>query len=233
MAHRWRSVMAVLVVALAAACGGGGGGSDEDAVGPSPATGQAGDQATARTIVLQQADMPPGWRSTPHSETPEERARARAFSECLGRTDPEPTRSATVYGPDLSNGQIQVSSVATVLKTVEDAKADLDAVRGPKYGDCVATALRDDLRRQAPDARIEDVAVERLPVEQFGDGSVAVRLTANLVYSDRTERLFADVVYISKDRTTASATFSSFSQPFPAPLQQSMVSRIGHRVADA
>ncbi|HEX2064337.1 MAG TPA: hypothetical protein VHE80_07935, partial [Acidimicrobiales bacterium] len=220
MGHRWRSMMAGLVLVTAVACGGGG--TEEDAVGPAPVTGQAGDQATARTIVLQQADMPSGWRGTPHTETPEEQARARAFSLCLGRSDPTPTRSATVYGPDLSNGQIQVSSVATVLKTVEDAKADLDAVRGPKYGDCVATALREDLRRQAPDARIEDVAVEPLPVEQFGDGSVGVRLTASLVYPDRTEKLFADVVYMSKDRATASATFSSFAQPFPATLQQSM-----------
>ncbi len=226
-------MMAVLLLVTVVACGGGGGGSDEDAVGPAPATGQEGDQATARTIVLQQADMPSGWRGVPHTETPEERARARAFSLCLGRADPEPTRSATVYGPDLSNGQIQVSSVATVLKTTQDAKADLDAVRGPKYGDCVATALRDDLRRQAPDARIEEVTVEPLPVEQFGDGSVGVRVTANMVYPDRTDRLFADVIYMSKDRATASATFSSFGQPFPATLQQSMVSRIGHRVADA
>ena len=224
--------MAVVLFVVAVGCGGGGG-SDEDAVGPAPATGQAGDQGTARTIVLQQADMPSGWRGAAHTETPEERERARAFSQCLGRSDPEPTRSATVFGPDLSNGQIQVSTVATVLKTVEDAKADLAAVRGPKYNGCVATALRDDLRRQAPDARIEEVAAEPLDVEQFGDGSVGVRVTANLVYPDRTDRLFADVIYISKDRATASATFSSFSQPFPAALQQSMVSRIGHRVADA
>ena len=228
----WRSVVAVLLLTAAVGCGGGGG-ADDDAVGPAPATGQTGDQATARTIVLQQADMPSGWRGTPHTETPEERDRSRAFSQCLGRNDPEPTRSATVYGADLTNGQIQVSSVATVLKTVGDAKADLDAARGPKYRPCVATALGDDLRRQAPDARIEDVVAEPLAVEQFGDGSVGVRVTASLVYADRTDRLFADVVYISKDRATASATFSSFTQPFPAPLQQAMISRIGHRVADA
>lgn len=228
----WRSVVAVLVLAVAAGCGGGGG-SDDDAVGPAPATGQAGDQATARTIVLQQADMPSGWRSSPHTETPEEQERSRAFARCLGRTDPEPTRSATVYGPDLTNGQIQVSSVATVLKTVDDARADLDAVRGPKYGGCVATALEDDVRRQASGARVEGVAVEPLTVEQFGDGSVGIRVTANLVYPDRTDRLFADVIYISKDRATASATFSSFANPFPGTLQQSMISRIGHRVADA
>lgn len=228
----WRSVVAALLLAVAVGCGGGGG-AGEDPVGSAPGTGQAGDQATARTIVLQQADMPSGWRGTPHTETPEERDRARAFSQCLGRTDPVPTRSATVYGADLTNGQIQVSSVATVLKTAADARADLDAARGPKYHPCVATALRDDLRRQAPEARIEEVATEPLAVEAFGDGSVGVRVTASLVYADRTDRLFADVVYISKDRATASATFSSFTQPFPALLQQALISRIGHRVADA
>ena len=234
MLPRWRSVVTVLALTLAlAACGGGGGGSDEDAVGPAPATGKVADTATARTIVLQQADMPPGWRGAAHSEDDGERARARELSFCLGRPDPETYRSAIVYGPDLSMGQTQVSSIATVLNSVDDARADLVSVRGPKYGECLVTAFRDVLHRQAPDASVEDVAAEPLPVEQFGDGSVAVRLTASLVYPDRTERLFADLVYISKDRATVSATFFSFSQPFPAALEQSLVARMGNRIATA
>ena len=94
-------------------------------------------------------------------------------------------------------------------------------------------AFRDDLRRQAPDARIEKVASEPLPVESFGDGSVGIRLTADLVYPDRTDHLFADLVYISKDRSTVSATFFSFNAPFPATLQQSLISRMGNRIATA
>ena len=220
----------VLVVALAA-CGGGA--TDEDAVGPAPAGGRDADTATARTIVLQQADMPAGWRGAAHSDDPAERARSRELSLCLGRPDPEASRSAIVYGPDLTMGQTQVSSIATVLRAVEDAQADLAAVRGPKYGECVVAAFRDSLRRQAPDASVEAVASEPLPVEPFGDGSVGVRLTANLVYPDRTDRLFADLVYISKNRATVSATFFSFNQPFPSALEQSLVSRMGNRIAAA
>ena len=231
MVSRWRLVVTVLLVSLVAACGGGGGGGDEDAVGPAPATGKAGDTARARTIVLQQADMPAGWRGAAHTETPVELERVRDISICLGRPDPETLRSTRVYGPDLTLGQTQVSSIATVLNTVEDAKADLAAVRGPKYGQCLVPAFRDDLRRQATDARVENVATEPLPVENFGDGSVGIRLTADLVYPDRTDRLFADLVYISKDRTTVSATFFSFAQPFPAQLEESLVSRMGNRIA--
>jgi hypothetical protein len=235
MRFRRRSVvsaMAMTILLTLAGCGGGGG-VDEDAVGPAPATGQAGDVARANTIVLQQADMPAGWRGVPHSENPLERERARQLSICLGRPDPEGSRSAIVYGPDLSMGQTQVSSISTVLNTVEDARADLEAVRGPRYGPCLITAFTEDLRRQAADARVEDVAAEPLPVESFGDGSVGVRLTANLVYPDRTDRLFADLVYISKERTTVSATFFSFTDPFPATLEQSRVSRMGNRIASA
>jgi hypothetical protein len=124
-----------------------------------------------------------------------------------------------------------VSSIATVLNTVEDAKADLAAVRGPKYGPCLVPAFRDDLRRQAGDAKVENVASEPLAVASFGDGSVGIRLTADLVYPDRTDHLFADLVYMSKDRTTVSATFFAFAQPFPAQLEESLVSRMGHRLA--
>lgn len=235
MRSRWRSVVTVMAVTLLVALAGcgGGGGVDEDAVGPAPATGQEADTATARTIVLQQADMPAGWRGVPHSENALERERARQLSLCLGRPEPAEARSAIVYGPDLSMGQTQVSSISTVLKTVDDARADLEAVRGPEYGPCLITTFTEDLRRQAPDASVEDVAAEPLPVESFGDGSVGIRLTANLVYPDRTDRLFADLIYISKNRATVSATFFSFGEPFPASLEQSLVSRMGNRIATA
>lgn len=233
MLLRWRTVVTMVVLLAGLGGCGGGGGVDEDAVGPAPATGQEGDTAIARTVVLQQSDMPAGWRGVPHSESPLERERARQLSLCLGRPEPAGTRSAIVYGPDLSMGQTQVSSISTVLNTAEDARADLEAVRGPKYGSCLVTTFTEDLRRQAPEARVEDVAAEPLPVESFGDGSVGVRLTANLVYPDRTDRLFADLVYISKNRATVSATFFSFGEPFPAALEQSLVSRMGHRIATA
>jgi hypothetical protein len=229
MVSRWRSLVTVLALSMAA-CGGGGGG-DEDAVGPGPANGKAADTARARTIVLEQADMPAGWRGAAHTETPLETERARSISLCLGRPDPDTFRSTRVYGPDLTMGQTQVSSIATVLNTVEDAAADLAAIRSPKYGQCLAPAFRDDLRRQAADARVENVGTEPLTVESFGDGSVGIRLTADLVYPDRTDKLFADLVYITKDRTTVSATFFSFAQPFPAQLEQALVSRMGNRIA--
>jgi len=187
----------------------------------------------ARTVVLQQADLPPGWKAVPHTEDPTEVARTAQVNACLGRPDPVTYRSAIVYGPDLSMGQTQVSSIATVLDTTQSSRADLDSVRGPKYPDCVATAFRDDLQRQADGARVEAVASEPLPVERFGDGSVGLRLTANLVYADRTDHLFADLVYLTKNRATVSATFFSFTQPFPPTLEQSLVARMGNRIATA
>jgi hypothetical protein len=228
MRSRWRSVVVVLGLTLAA-CGGGGGGTDDASIGPSP--GAAGDTATARTIVLQQVDLPAGWRGVAHTEDPTERARAAQINTCLGRPDPETYRSAIVYGADLSMGRSQVSSISTVLKTVDDAKADLASVMSPKYPDCVGSALRQDLQRQAADAKVDLIGAENLPVESFGDGSVGLRLTANLVYADHTDKLFADLVYISKDRATVSATFFSFDQPFPGTLEQSLISRIGNRIA--
>jgi len=232
MILRWRSAVTGLALVFAG-CGGGGSGVAELEPAPRPSPGSVADMATARTIVLQQDDMPATWRGAAHSDDPNEKARARQISACLGRPDPETTRSAIVYGPDLSLDQSQVSSIATVLNTVEDARADLAAVQGPKYGACVIAALKEDLQRQAPEATIQDATAEPLPVAAFGDVSVGLRLTANLVYPDRTDRLFADLVYITKDRSTVSVTFFSFNQPFPSTLEQSLVSRVGHRIATA
>lgn len=234
MRSRWRWVIPVVaVLVVAGACGGGGGGGDPVGAPPSSAPGAGGDAASARTVVLQQADMPSGWRGVPHSEDDAERARAAAISACLGRPDPVTYRSAIVYSPDFSLGQTQVSAIATVLNTLEDAKADLDAIRGPKYGDCVAASFRDELQPQAPTAQIQNLASAPLPVQSYGDGSVGLRLTADLVYPDHTDHLVADLVYMSKNRTTVSATFFSFGQPFNPTLEESLVSRIGNRIATA
>jgi hypothetical protein len=230
MRSRWRWVIQVVAVSVVAgACGGGGGGGDP--VGPPP--GAAGDAASARTVVLQQADMPSGWKGVAHTEDATERARTAEISACLGRPDPESYRSAIVYSPDFSLGMTQVSAIATVLNTPQDATADLDAIRGPKYAGCVSTAFKEDLQRQAPDARVDLLAAEALPVQQFGDGSVGLRLTADLVYADHTAHLFADLIYMSKNRTTVSATFFSFDQPFSPTLEESLVSRMGNRIATA
>ena len=226
MVCRWRVVATVLLLSVLGACGSGG----EDAVGPTQATGKADDTARARTLVLQLSDMPAGWRPSAHTLAPLETERARDISTCLGRPDPVTFWSTRAYGADFTLGQTQVSSIATVLNTVPDAQAELAAVRGPKYRQCLIPAFRDDLRRQATDAKVENVATEPLQVESFGDGSVGTRLTADLVYADRTDRLYADLVYISKDRTTVSATFFSFAQPFPHQLKESLVSRIGRRI---
>ncbi len=225
----WRPVVAALLLTAAACGGGGGGGGDE----PGPVAGPGGDAATARTIVLRESDMPAGWRGVVHTEDPAERERARKLSACLDQPDPETIRSAIVYGPDLSRDRSQVSAIATVLTTVEDARADLAGVRGPKYSGCVIAAFNDSVQRQAPDAVLRDVAAEALSVEAFGDASVGLRITANLVYADRTDRIVADLVYMVKDRATVSLTFFSFDQPFPPTLQQSLVSRVGHRIASA
>src|SRR5579885_141077 len=144
MRSRWRSVVVVLGLVLAG-CGGGGGG-DDSGVGPAP--GAAGDTATARTVVLQQVDMPAGWHGVAHTEDATERARATQINACLGRPDPQTYRTAIVYGADLSMGRSQVSSIATVLDTVDNAKADLASVMGPQYGDCVGTAFKPELQRQ-------------------------------------------------------------------------------------
>jgi len=224
-------MVAGLALVLTACGGGGSGGGSADPVGAAPRTGRATDTGAARTIVLQQADLPAPWRGAAHSEDPSEKERARQIATCLGRPDPETTRSAIVYGSDLTLDQAQVSSIATVLNTVDDARADLAAIRAPTYGNCVLASLKADLERQAPGATVQNLAAEALPVEAFGDASVGLRLTADVVYNDHADHLFVDLVYLTKDRSTVSVTFFSFNQPFNPTLEQSLISRVGHRIA--
>src|SRR5688572_1774567 len=101
MVFRCRVVATVLLLSVLGACGGGG----EDAVGPTQATGKADDTARARTLVLQQSDMPAGWRGAAHTQTPLETERARDISTCLGRPDPDTFWSTRVYGADFTLGQ--------------------------------------------------------------------------------------------------------------------------------
>jgi len=117
-------MVAGLALVLTACGGGGSGGGSADPVGAAPRTGRATDTGAARTIVLQQADLPAPWRGAAHSEDPSEKERARQIATCLGRPDPETTRSAIVYGSDLTLDQARAHLFATAALHALDRGAD-------------------------------------------------------------------------------------------------------------
>ena len=136
------------------------------------------DKARARTLVLRPADLPAGWKATPHREDPTDKTYDAQLAACLGRPSPDTYLTASADSPDFARGDAEVSSQAQLVKTVADFNADVDAVQGPKFVPCVKRVLTKSLQPLAG-ASLRSVAVAPLPVASYGQFSLVDAMLAD------------------------------------------------------
>lgn len=198
------------------------------------------DAEKAHSLVLQQSEFPPGWTSSPHKESASGQETGKQLSACVGRPDSATYETADVHGPDFEMGTgtsaLKVESDATYVKTRADAEADFAALSGPKlpgcFKDLFGKTLEGDAATQG--VSLKSSAFDAQPVaQQYGDGTVRYRLTATLQGPRGEATIYLDLVAMFKDRAEVDAIFSTFGQPFPAELEDSLVSALGNKLAAA
>jgi hypothetical protein len=234
-----RRSLAVLAVALALV-GCGKKTSTSSAGGPSSQTATtevvnvAADQAKARTLLLESSDLPAGWKATPHQKDPSQKAFDDELAACVGRPSPDTYTTADIDSPDFSMDNAGASSSATLVRTVEDFKADVAAASGPKYGSCVKRGLAKLLPGQLPaGASVQSVAVEPLPVASYGEFSQGFRATTKLKVQGQPVSTYEDSVLLGKGRIELSASFSNTGQPFDPALKQALLAKLAARLEAA
>jgi hypothetical protein len=235
-----RRSLAVLAVAALALVGCGKKTSTSAAGGPSRPTATtevvsvAADQAKARTLLLASSDFPAGWKATPHQKDPSQKAFDDWLAACMGRPSPATYTTADIDSPDFSLGDLEASSSATLVRTVDDFKADVAAVSGPTYASCVKRGLAKFLPTQLPaGASVQSVAVEPVPVASYGEFSKGFRATTTLKIQGQSVSTYADQVLLGKGRIELSASFSTSGQPFDPALKQALIAKLAARLAAA
>jgi hypothetical protein len=226
MKHGSRTVAAVAVLAVAAGCGGGGGGKAGG--GSTTLATVVDDQALAQRANLRLSDFPTEWKSQPLAPGSEAASEAsdRAFASCMGRPPPEEVRTARADSEDFSAEETRrASSNVQVVRTVDIARDDFTAQRTDKALECRKAQIDAEFQRQVPDA-VPKTTIERLDLPQFGDQTVAFRVTAVGVVQGQQVQTYIDLAFVQKGRAELSGGFINRSTPFPADLEKTLLQRM-------
>jgi hypothetical protein len=230
MTGRWRVVAAAVVLTVAAGCGGGGGGGGNSggSSAAAPTTTAADDQALAQRANLRLSDFPPEWKSSPLApgSAADSEASDRAYADCMGRPPPDQVRTARADSEDFSAEETRrASSNVEVVRTVDIARDDFAAQRTDKALGCRKAQIDAEFQRQVPDA-VPQTTIERIDLPQFGDQSLAFRVTAIGQVQGQEVRTYIDLAFVQKGRAELSGGFINRSTPFPADLEKTLLQRM-------
>jgi hypothetical protein len=139
-----------------------------------------------KQIVLRSADLPRGWKGTPHqadSSTPGEDA---AMYKCLGVRNTEGDKVAEADSNDFSLGSETISSSASSYRSQSDLDADVAMLHNPKVPTCLGQELTKELATTLPaGATIQSTSIKITPGSAGGPanvvatGTVAIKVEAN------------------------------------------------------
>jgi hypothetical protein len=200
---------------------------------PPVAVDPAGDQKLAQSLVLTQLDYPDGWTITPHNFPPDVQVQSdRALAICLGLPDPANTRTATATGPDgHETGAATTTTRVLVFRSPQQAAADFAALGGPTAIGC----LKDEVTRTvaASGLAVRDVGMGRFAVSSGSVRNVALHCEVVVTDGQGTGVVQFDSVFMQQGRVEGELAVLSADGQFPPDTEQTLVTRLAHKLANA
>ena len=149
-------VLGLCVVAMAVLLGCGGGSDDATTASGEPRTSiEPQQQARADAMLLELADLPPGWRASDPDASDD-----ADFDECTTADLSKFTKLGDAESQDFEMGEnSQISSSASVYATDEEAKEVLDLGAGvltdQSQAECFADSFREALKKDPDTEKLE------------------------------------------------------------------------------
>ena len=202
-----------------------------------PAT--AGDQVAAERATLKLSDLPSGWTSAPHENTPDNPGIEKALADCL-HVDVSVFNSQRDTGsadsPDFSSPQDeQVTDSVSFSRTTDEVQSAMNIIRRPTFSSCLGkamdTAVSADLKHPSPGSTVPlnvsfgQSSVAQVSFPSLGDQSSAYRITIPISVGSIQLKVFADLVIAAKGRGAHILTFIAVGSPFSTDLAQ-LLSRV-------
>lgn len=188
----------------------------------------AAEEAAARALLLVQADLPAGWKPTPHEDDPNDAVLEKKLADCTGASDPS-RAIANVNSPDFDLGDAEVSSSVDIAATQANFDKDVAALKSSKYATCVQQLFRSELQRQilqeAPDATVDDVSLARVASPTYGDVTVAFKGTVTFTVKHQTVVLYLSDYAYGQGRREVDLSFFNVGRPFDPALEQSLLAK--------
>jgi hypothetical protein len=194
-----------------------------------------GDRATARSLVVRADDLAGEWTSGPPDATDD--GSDAATAKCVGvKKNPNDRRDAHVEGPGLSRADgVDVDSSGNVFESRAALRASLALFDRPRLATCFERLLRAGIRKDVPNATIDDFTLARLPVTIPGVKARGFRITFLVTDTDSGESatIVSDEILAWRGRLGSSATITSQDAAPPNDLEAEVATVVGQRLLAA
>jgi hypothetical protein len=239
--HLVRVCAAGFGVALLAGCGGssskttstaGGNPTSPSSSPVAPATPAS--EAHLREIALQAADLPKGWKGTPHKTDPSNSATQATLAKCVGVRNTYPDMVASAHSRDFALGGAGISSSATTYRSQSDLDADVAMMHSPKLSPCYEQLIKERLATTLPKGATIDAASLTFtpgsaggPANVVATGTGTIKVTAN----GKQVAIYQNLTFITDPLIQAQVVAGSFGTPVPPSFMKPLVAAVATRAA--
>jgi hypothetical protein len=242
-------VAGAVLASLVAACGGGTT-STSTSTSSSQATSStsnqnvATDRAVAQQAVLRLSDFPAGWEAKAHQDSPDNPDVTKQAATCL-HVSPSALSSRDnkthVDSPDFSSSSEQeVSNSVALDATATEAISQFAAFEQPQAPNCltqaVSAVIQSALKHPTTGStlpqgvKIGQASVNALSFPNFGDKTVAFRMTVPVQASGLNVSVYVDIVLLLKGRAGSTLTFEDTLSPFPTDQAEQLTQIVAGRL---
>lgn len=228
-------------VVLASACGGGSG----SASGASRTTSTtatvpvntAADRVTAEHINLTATDLP-GWQESPNPPDATMNAMSARLAACAGAPDESKIDVVDVSSSNFDQGQVEISSDVTMVRTHADGVADVRAITSPNLAGCVTRIALPAIRTELP----AGVTLKSLDTSHFDapghvPGTVGLRLSGTMTGTQNgasvTLPFRIDEVDFLVGRAEVTLEVAQFGQPGAVAVEPALLDALHQRASAA
>jgi hypothetical protein len=187
-----------------------------------------------KKIVLQPADLPSGWKGTPHQPDPSAAATWAALMKCIGARNTDPDTVAEADSEDFALGDAIISSSADSYRSQSDVDADTAILHNPKYTQCGEPLAKQQLATSLPaGATIESASIKITPGSADGPANVVGTEadTAKVRANGQLVPLYETTVYITGPLIEAEVDAENAGAPVPGSVVNALVATVATRAA--
>jgi hypothetical protein len=190
-----------------------------------------------RKIVLQPADLPPGWKGAPHQPDPNDHANNAALAKCAGTRNTDSDKVAEAYSDDFALGGAGISSNAASYRSQSDLDADVAMLRSPKFPSCFEQLVKKQLAASFPpgEVTIDSASIKITPGSAGGPANVVATGTETIKAraNGRHTSVYLTVAFITGPLIEAEVYAQNVGAPVPASVVSPLVATVATRAISA
>jgi hypothetical protein len=231
------------VVAVLAACSSSSSASPSASSGQVPSSSPATPTSAAatpaalsqlKTIVLQPADLPSGWKATPYQPDPNSAAEDAALAACVGARNTDSDRVAQANSDDFGLSNASISSSASSYRSQSDLVTDIATLHSPKLSACFSQMAKKQLASSLPaGSKVASASIKITPGSAGGPANVVATGTGTIKVqvSGQQVTVYLTVAFITGPLIEAEVDAENPGTPVPASVVNPLVATVATRAA--